>query len=330
MMTSTTTRMVKQARLLLLLFALTCSIVSHAQTSTTTATAPAQREAARQSQESPRSERVRTIQLESKLVGKTLPYNVLLPVDYASPSAGAKRYPVLYLLHGLTGHYGNWLDHTRLAEYAAAYHFIIVMPEGNNGWYTDSSTVATDKYETYILRELIPDVAKQFRTVESREGRAVAGLSMGGYGALKFGVKQPELFAFAGSMSGAVSAASWRSEDELQIVPFIKQSLLQTFGSADHAVKTSNDLFKLVRELPPERLARLPFLYLDCGTEDPLHLLAPNRAFADLLVERKIPHEYRQLPGTHSWAYWDKQVREVLRITAQIFKSEPEAHAATK
>jgi S-formylglutathione hydrolase FrmB len=275
-------------------------------------------------------ERVETIQFESKLVAKTLPYNVLLPADYAQPSAKAKRYPVLYLLHGLTGHYTNWLDYTRLADYAAQYHLIIVMPEGNNGWYTDSATVATDRYETYIIEELIPDVEKRFRAIGARGGRAVAGLSMGGYGALKFGVKHPELFSFAASMSGAVSAASWRSEEELRTATFIRQSLLQTFGGADGQTKMANDLFRLVRELPPERIARLPYFYLDCGTEDPLGLLAPNRALADLLVERKIPHEYRQLPGTHSWPYWNQQVREVLRITARQLKSEPETDAARK
>ncbi len=88
----------------------------------------------------PANTRVQTVQFESKLIGKTLPYSVLLPTDYNQPAAKTKRYPVVYLLHGLTGHYTNWLEHTRLADYAAGYEFIIVMPEGNNGWYTDSAT----------------------------------------------------------------------------------------------------------------------------------------------------------------------------------------------
>ncbi len=133
--------------------------------------------------------------------------------------------------------------------------------------------------------------------------------------ALKFGVKYPELFSFAGSTSGAVSVASWRSEADLdaRLRPFI----VKTFGPADGPVKTSNDLFRLFRELPAERLPALPFFYLDCGTEDPLGLLAPNRALADLLAERKIAHEYRQLPGDHSWPYWDRQVQEILRVAAR-------------
>src|SRR5687768_1722255 len=81
----------------------------------------------------PQDPRIKTIQFESKLVGKTLPYNVLLPVDYDQPASKAKRYPVVYLLHGLTGHYDNWFDRSKLADHAALYGLIIVTPEGNDG-----------------------------------------------------------------------------------------------------------------------------------------------------------------------------------------------------
>src|SRR5882762_10652879 len=119
---------------------------------------------------------VETIQLQSKLVNATLPYNVILPADYRTSKTS--RYPVLYLLHGLSGHYSDWLTRTNVADYAAQYRMIVVMPEGNDSWYVDSGGVASDKYETYILKELIPDVDKRFRTLQARYGRAVAGLSM--------------------------------------------------------------------------------------------------------------------------------------------------------
>jgi putative tributyrin esterase len=262
------------------------------------------------------STRTQTIPFESKLAGKTLPYNVLLPGDYNQPASETKRYPVLYLLHGLTGHYTNWLEYTHLADYAAPYEFIIVMPEGNDGWYTDSATVPADKYETYILQELMPDVQRRYRTVETRGGRAIAGLSMGGYGALKFGVKNPEMFVFAGSLSGALGAASWTKSD-LHGFDFIWQSLVAVFGLENSPVRATNDLSKLYREVPANRIAALPYIYLDCGTED--LLLQSNRDLADILVARKIAHEYRQLPGTHAWTYWDAQVQEVLRIVAKKF-----------
>ena len=271
--------------------------------------------------------RYETVRFESRLVGRALPYNVVLPAGYKRRESRPTRYPVLYLLHGLTGHYDNWVEKTKLVEYAARYDLIVVTPEGNDGWYTDSAGAPADRYESYFIQELIPDVGRRYRTLPGREGRAVAGLSMGGYGALKFGVKYPDKFALAASMSGVVGAASWRTPDELPR-GLIRESILQTLGSADSPVKAQNDLFKLVGELSPERAKGLPFLYLDCGTEDGLRLLPTNLALADLLVARKIPHEYRQLPGEHDWAYWDRQVQEVLRLAASKLATPARAAAA--
>ena len=255
---------------------------------------------------------VETIQFQSKLTNATLPYNVILPPDYRGSSA--TRYPVLYLLHGFGGHYSDWVTHANVADYAAQYRMIVVMPEGNNGWYTDSAGVASDKYESYILRELIPDVQKRYRTIEARYGRAVAGLSMGGYGALKFGLKTPETFAFVGSLSGALAAPAW-TEDDLKNLKSIRDSVFSVFGSVGSETRKANDIYEMTRGLSAARVAALPYIYLDCGTED--FLIGLNQQFAALLREKKIPHEYRELPGDHNWAYWDQQVPEVLQLAAQ-------------
>ena len=259
-----------------------------------------------------RSPRVETIQFHSALVGKTLPYNVILPTDYRVSTA--TRYPVIYLLHGWAGHYSDWVTRTNIADYAAPYRFIVVMPEGNDGWYTDSATVASDKYESYILQELIPDVQRRYRTIESRYGRAIAGLSMGGYGALKFGLKSPGTFAFAGSLSGALAATTWTEED-LKAFKGINDSLIAAFGARDSPQRKLNDIFEIARGLSASRAAALPYFYLDCGTED--FFLAVNEQFAALLSEKKIAHEFRELPGNHGWQYWDQQVKELLRIAAE-------------
>jgi S-formylglutathione hydrolase FrmB len=256
---------------------------------------------------------VETVQFQSKLVNATLPYNVILPPDYRASSA--TRYPVLYLLHGLDGHYTDWLTRTNVADFAAQYRMIVVMPEGNNGWYTDSAGVATGKYESYILKELIPDVQKRYRTIEARYGRAVAGLSMGGYGALKFGLKSPDTFVFAGSLSGALAAATW-TEDDLKNLKSIRDSLFSVFGPMGSETRKANDIFEIARGLSAARAASLPYFYLDCGTEDSL-MSGSNQRFAALLREKKIPHEYRELPGDHNWAYWNQQVPEVLKLAAQ-------------
>jgi putative tributyrin esterase len=247
---------------------------------------------------------VKTVALQSNLIGKALPYEVVLPRGYTFITSRT-RYPVLYLLHGWGGHPQGWLTETKLKEYAARYQVILVLPEGNNSWYTDSATVPAEKYESYILQELIPDVDNRFRTLKQREGRAIAGFSMGGYGALKFGLKHPELFAFSASMSGAFDAPV-RMDD---------YSIKQVFGEADNPTREANDLFKLAGHLSGGEVAALPYFYFDCGTQDPW--AETNRQLSKLFSERNIAHEYRELPGSHDWKYWDRQVQEILSIAAQ-------------
>jgi len=258
------------------------------------------------------------IELKSALLGRTISYRILYPATYQYPENRERRYPVVYLLHGVTGESANWLQRTGVAQYAMQHDLLIVMVEGANGWYTDSATKPADKYESYILRELIPDVEKRFRVSAQREGRAIAGLSMGGYGAIKFGLKHPEMFALAASMSGAFGAASL-TEKELRDPGFIRDSVLQTFGPAGSPTRAANDVFKLAREVPAKQIPMLPFFYIDCGTED--FLFTQSRELASLLVELKIPHEYRELPGNHSWPYWDAQLQEILKIAAMKFRA---------
>lgn len=255
---------------------------------------------------SERAVRVETVELRSALAGRTLPYRVVLPPGYGLITSRSKRYPVIYFLHGWGSHYEAWLANTSLARYAADHQLIIVTPEGSNGWYTDSATIATDKFESYVLQELIPDVDKRFRTVTDKRGRGVAGNSMGGYGALKFGFKHPEAFALAASTSGALDAASRTDE----------ASIMQTFGEPASATRVANDLPRLAREYPLERRGLLPYLYFDCGEKDPW--FAANHDFASLLTGRGIAHEYREIPGDHIWPYWDRQAREILRLATDI------------
>ena len=261
---------------------------------------------------------VETIQFQSKLVNTTLPYNVILPPDYRG--SATTRYPVLYLLHGWDGHYTDWLTRTNVADYAAQYRLIIVTPEGNDSWYVDGAAGINDKYESYILKELMPDVDTRYRTIQSRYGRAVAGLSMGGYGAIKLGLKYPATFAFAGSVSGAFGVTRY-TEKEMggaNLKPFMK-----TFGPVGSETRKANDVFEIVRGLSTARVASLPYFYFDCGTEDAAQHFNPNRELSELFLEKKIPHEYRELPGNHSWQYWDQQIPVVLQIAAEKLRAAP-------
>jgi len=262
--------------------------------------------------------RVDTVRLQSKLLGAPAPYNVILPADY--DSSPTTRYPVLYLLHGYTGHYSDWVSRSNVGDYAAQYRIIIVTPEGNNGWYTNSASVATDKYESYILNELLPDVEKNYRTIEARYGRAIAGLSMGGYGAIKFGLKSPATFAFAASMSGAVGVTKFT---EAEVGKDMLPALVKIFGEVGSETRKANDLFDIINNLPAGRIASLPYFYFDCGTEDVPLIFKYNVELANVMREKKIPHEYRQLPGDHSWAYWDQQIQPILEITSQKLRMPP-------
>lgn len=250
--------------------------------------------------------------LASKLMGKEMPYRVIVPME--KMVAKDTRYPVLYLLHGLSGHYNNWTDLTKIEEYAAPYKMIIVMPEGGDGWYTDSVSNDKEKWESYIVQELIPEIDKKFKTQPTRDKRAIAGLSMGGFGSLKFGLKYPDKFVLAGSFSGAVSAGQIT---EKTVPGAIGKTIDGIFGPDGSDTRKANDIFAIVRSLTPETTKAIPFLYFDCGTED--FLYQSNRDFLNLLVEKKVPHEYRELPGVHDWKYWDKQVQEFLRLADRTF-----------
>jgi putative tributyrin esterase len=244
--------------------------------------------------------RVETVNLHSQITGMDLPYSVVLPRGYGLFLA-RKNYPVLYLLHGHGGDHSSWIANTPLTTNATNFNVIIVMPEGREGWYTDSATANAAKYETYIVKELIPDVESRYRVIRERNGRAIAGYSMGGYGALKFALKYPDLFVFAGSLSGAFDAPL-RNDDI---------SIRQTFGSPDNPVRDANNLSKLASGVSK---SALPYLYFDCGTADPW--LKTNRELASTFASLGIKHDYRELKGTHDWAYWSRQEFGLLQLAA--------------
>lgn len=251
--------------------------------------------------------------LDSKLMAREMPYNLILPKNYNEESSKETRFPVIYLLHGLTGHFNNWAELTKLSDYAENYNYIIVMPEGDNGWYTDSAGAPNDKYESYIVKELIPEVDKKFRTKAERKNRAIAGLSMGGYGSLKFGLKYPEMFALVGSFSGALGITEITDKNA---DAWISKSVMSVYGDAENETRKANDIFKIVREMTPEKVKNLPFIYESCGTED--FLIKNNRDFVMLMAEKKIPYQYRELPGGHDWKFWDDQVQEFLRLSEKF------------
>lgn len=245
---------------------------------------------------------------------RELPFRVVLPENYEAVS---ERYPVLYLLHGLFGSCDNWLELTGIRDYLTGKNLIAVLPEGYNNWYSDSATVEKDRFESSFINEFITAVETKYGISGSRETRAIAGLSMGGFGSLKFALKRPDLFIFAGSMSGAFDAPQLTENnpgfDWINLGP----SILEVFGAENNPARAANDIFRIIKDFPEEKIETLPFIYLDCGTED--GFLKINRELAELLREKQAAFEYKEILGGHDWVYWDQQGQVILEIVDKIF-----------
>ncbi len=242
--------------------------------------------------------------LDSRRLGRKVFYHAIFPEHHDDSSSPT---PVLYLLHGLFGRFDNWLTNTKILEHARELSFAIVCPDGGDGWYADSPLMENHFYESYLTEELIAAVENRFNLGKSRQKRAIAGLSMGGYGAFKFTLREPENYCFAASMSGAFHAAEIVVGD---IWTELQPSILAVFG-ADKALRTENDLFQIARNFPAERIAALPRLYFDCGADD--SFLPINIKLSEIFAERGIAHEFKIIPGGHDWNYWNTQLENVLQ-----------------
>lgn len=249
--------------------------------------------------------------INSGQLEREAPFYLLLPHDYNSSS---KRYPVLFLLHGLFGAHTNWIELTDIERHTQEHELIIVMPDGGDGWYSDSATVASERYESFFINELLPHVEQNFRTLEQRSSRAIAGLSMGGYGAFKFALKHPELFCFAASFSGAFDPAERTDESPGFDWETLRPSILKSFGPIGSDTRRQNDLWTLIESLSAEQKSKLPFFYFDCGLDD--GFIETNRRLCATFRHTGIPHEFREIEGGHDWLYWNGRVPDWLQMVS--------------
>ena len=248
--------------------------------------------------------RLREEAVQSAALGRAMKYRVLVPQDYETSQ---RRYPVLYLLHGLTGDYKDWTTRTNIAEYTRTLPLIVVMPDGENQWYTNAAD-GSARFEDYVVTDLAADVVHKYRTVNSRYGRAIAGLSMGGYGALKLALKRPAQYAVAGSFSGAFGVTIDGRYDRM-IASVKAPPVTSIFGAADSEARKQNDVLALAAAMKP---AGAPYLYVDCGTADTL--LPENRDVIAALHKAGVAYEYHEVAGGHAWDYWDRRIREFLPV----------------
>jgi S-formylglutathione hydrolase FrmB len=240
----------------------------------------------------------------SAALGKAVAASVILPENQRGP------FSVLYLLHGLSDDSSIWQRRTSIERYVADLPLIVVMPDGGRSFYCDSEIGGN--YETAITRDLVQYVDTIFQTKKKSAARAVCGLSMGGYGAMKFALKFPNLFCCASSHSGALGFAhSARPEGtscaaEYKTIP------------GENARGGPHDLFALAEKVPKNKR---PALRFDCGKDD--FLLSENRAFRKHLKAIGYPHEYREYSGNHNWEYWDTHVRDSIAFCAKHLNIAP-------
>jgi putative tributyrin esterase len=233
-----------------------------------------------------------TIQYFSRSLQKASAFNIVFPEDPDVP----KPWSVFYLLHGLSDDHTIWMRRTSIERYVAGLPLVVVMPDGGRGWYTNAKEGY--KYEDDLLKDVVGLVERTFPVKAEREARAIGGLSMGGYGAVKLGLKHPEMFASVNSHSGAVGFLR-DPERAKNLSPEFERIFGETPAGGDE------DPFALVEKIDH---GRIPALRLDCGTSD--FLIDQNRAFHKKLEEMNISHEYEEFPGGHEWSYWDEHVRE--------------------
>lgn len=232
---------------------------------------------------------VDTINIRSSSMSKDIKCVIIKPSNYKKQK---KRYPVVYLLHGYSGSYNNWIIKVpELKNYADEYRLIIVCPDGDYAsWYFDSRIKPGSFYETYIASELPQYVDSAYRTIKTREARAITGLSMGGHGALYLAWRHPDIFSSAGSMSGGVDLSESRNR-------FAIEKIIGDSASAPIAWR-SHSMLNVVENIPSPPLA----LIIDCGVSD--IFINGNRKFHQKLLDLKVAHEYIERKGQHNWEYW--------------------------
>ncbi|HPF86858.1 MAG TPA: alpha/beta hydrolase family protein [Candidatus Limiplasma sp.] len=250
----------------------------------------------------------------SKCLMRTVTIHAVLPADrFVFPGQKApeeKPSKTLYLLHGIFGNYTDWVAGTRIAPWAMEKNLAVIMPSGDNRFYVDSEATG-EAYGEFIGVELPTLCEKLFHLSAKREDRYIAGLSMGGYGAIRNGLKYHDRFSYAaGLSSGFILDGVLQSTNEAADLPTHKRSFYEAvFGNLEKLRGSDMDYKALVRKLRAQGAA-FPKLYLACGTED--FLIAQNRDFHQYLLSEGIEVTYEEGPGAHEWNFWDTYIKHVL------------------
>ncbi len=251
---------------------------------------------------------VDTILVRSSTMNKDIKCVVIKPDSYKKQKK--INFPVIYLLHGYSGNYANWIQQVpELKKHADVFQLLIVCPDGDfSSWYINSPVDSTLKYETYISKEVPEAIDKLYRTVSNKKGRAITGLSMGGHGGLFLGFRHPDIFGAFGSMSGGVDLRPFPNNWQLA------KKLGDTIANAENW-----KIYSVINVIENFRNNSSKII-IDCGTED--FFYAVNKALHEKMLKLKIKHDYIKRPGMHDWNYWTNAIKYQLLFFRNYFDSK--------
>lgn len=233
------------------------------------------------------------IKFHSNKLERHTTINVIKPTNVKSND----DLQVLYLLHGYSGDYSNWVRFTSIEKFVEGTNFLVVMPSAYNGFYVDHEN--GEPYFSFLTEELPQFISETFNITQVKENTFIAGLSMGGYGALNAALTYPNKYKKAASLSSVIDI-----DYLLERSTGVRKAKMESIFTKD--VKEANNLHTLAKK----SLNKIP-LYVACGTED--FLFKDNNNFNKHLNEIGYKHIYHTSPGVHSWDYWNEQIVNVLK-----------------
>jgi putative tributyrin esterase len=243
---------------------------------------------------------MRDVTFYSVSLGREMPYRVFLP----QARLAGQRFPVVYLLHGNGGDFRDWSNDSSVSQYAAqrpdSSGLILVMPEGKSSYYLNAVERSKDKYEDYLTRDLIHEVENRFPAQVGREHRAVIGVSMGGFAALKLALSRQDLYSFAGAISPPVDVPERRFTWKRAGQYWEFRNIFGPIGSAERKARNPFDLVQSAN------INSTAYLYLSAGEQEPLR--EPIQRFEKQLKWGAFMYEFHLLPGGHDWGEWDAQI----------------------
>lgn len=240
----------------------------------------------------------------STALKRTVPVTVILPVDNTVLFREKTRFPTLYLLHGLLGSHTDWVCNTRIQRWAEERGLAVVMPSGDNSFYVDQ-LLPNQAYGEFIGRELVEMTRRAFPLSNDREKTFIGGLSMGGFGAIRNGLKYADTFGYIVGLSSAVHIFEMALDAPNRTL--FREDLV--FGDLEEARKTDKNPRVALAHAKAERY-EIPKIYMSCGLQD--SLLESNRSLRDYFLENGADLTYRESNGKHDWYFWDREIQAVL------------------